>query len=69
MVGGAVIVGVLLVWLASGRAQFTWKISWIIGIFVAICATSLVAGSRLASGIAGGIFELVNAIANLIKSI
>jgi hypothetical protein len=69
MVGGAVIVGVILVWLAAGRAHFTWRISWLTGIFVAICATSLVAGSRLASGLAGGIFELASAIINLVKNI
>jgi hypothetical protein len=69
MVGGAVIVGVLLVWLAAGRARFTWRISWLTGIFVVICAASLTAGSRLASGIAGGIFELASAIANLVKNI
>lgn len=69
MVGGAVIVGVLLVWLASRRAQFIWRISWITGIFVVISATSLVAGNRLASGIAGGIFELVGGIVNLIKNV
>jgi hypothetical protein len=69
MVGAAVIVGVILVWLVTGRAHFTWRISWLTGIFVAICAASLVAGGRLASGIADGIFELANAIINLIKDI
>ncbi len=69
MIGAAVIVVLILIWLASGRVQFTWRISWVIGAFVVICAASLAAGGRLATWIAGGIFEAVSGIVHLISAL
>lgn len=69
MVGAGVIVGVLAVWLASGRVQFTWRISWLAVIFALICAASIIAGGKTADWIAGGIFEVVHGIVAVIMAI
>ncbi len=69
MLGAAVIVTLILVWLASGRVQFTWRISWLAVTFVVICAASIVAGGRVAGWIAGGIFEAVRGIVNFLSMI
>ena len=62
MVGAGVIVGMLLVWLSRKRLEFTWRISWLMGAVVAVCAASLPGGIKLMTFIAGGIFTLVHGI-------
>ena len=65
MVGAAVIVGVIGIWLTTGRVQFTWRISWLAVGFALICATSLAVGGKLSGWIAGGIFTFIRGVAGL----
>ena len=69
MVGAGVLVGVLLIWLATGRVQYTWRMSWLMGAVVAICAASVPGGIKLMTLIAEGIFALVHGIVALISAI
>ena len=69
MVGAGVIVGVLLIWLSRKRLEFTWRMSWLMGAVVAICAASLPGGIKLMTLIAEGIFALVHGIVALISAI
>jgi hypothetical protein len=66
MVAAGVIVGVIIIWLTTGRVQYTWRISWLAAGFAVICAASALAGGKLAAWTAGGIFEFVKGVANLI---
>jgi hypothetical protein len=56
MLGPAVIIAALLLWLSRGRVAFTWRMSWLSALFVVICVASLTAGMKVAGGIAGGLF-------------
>lgn len=69
MVGAAVAVGLVLAWLASKRLEFTWRVSWLMGLGAAICAASLNGGTKVATGVAGGIFTLAHGIASFIGHI
>ena len=69
MVGAGVIVGLIAIWLAGRRLEFTWRMAWLSVIFALICVSSLAAGGRVAGWIAGGLFELFHGIASLIGQI
>ena len=69
MVGAAVGVGLLLIWLAGKRLEYTWRISWLAAAFAVICAASLAAGGRLSGWISGGIFTLIQGVVRLILAL
>jgi hypothetical protein len=66
VVAAAVGVGVLAIWLTTGRVQFTWRISWLAVAFVVVCVSSLAAGDKLAGWIAAGIFEVIRGVVTVI---
>ena len=55
MLGPAVVVALLLLWLSRGRLAFTWRMSWLAALFAVICVANLTAGLKVAGGIAGGL--------------
>jgi hypothetical protein len=62
----AVIIGVILIWLISGRVQFTWRISWILAGVALICVSGLAAGDRLMAWTADGLFVLFGGIGHFL---
>jgi hypothetical protein len=69
MVAAAVGVGVLAIWLTTGRVQFTWRISWLAAGFAVICASSLAAGGKLSGWISGGIFEVIRGVVRFLLKV
>ena len=65
----AIAVGMLAIWRASKRLEFTWRMSWLAAAFVVICVSTASAGMDLAGGIAGGLFTLVHGIAAVVVDV
>jgi hypothetical protein len=69
MLGPAIVVALLLLWLSRGRVAFTWRMSWLAAAFVVICVSNLHAGMKVVSGIAGGLFLGAHSIGAFINAL
>ena len=69
MVGAAVIVGVVLVWLSSQRLEFGWKMAWVFVIIVGICAGSASNAVHVTGDIGGGLYEIAHGVGALLNAL
>ena len=69
MVGAAVIVGVILVWLASRRVEFCWRTLWLFVIIVGICAGSASNAVHVTGDIGGGLYEIAHGVGALLNAL
>lgn len=66
MVAAAVIIPLAVIWLASKRLEFTWRMSWLLVALVVVCASSLAAGTHAMAWVAEGVFGAASGAAHFI---
>ena len=67
MVAAAVGVALVVLWLASRRLEFKWRISWLLVAFGLVCASGPSAGVHRAGGIAEGIYTAVHGVGSFLS--